>query len=49
MPNSLGKHFILTPFKWAEKRFSISCLVYATELTQYATYGKVRWVVRKLF
>ena len=36
-----GKHFILTPFKGTENGFSIFCLVCATELTQYTTYGKI--------
>ena len=31
----------LTPFKEAENRFSISCLVCPTELTQHTTYEKV--------
>ena len=35
--------FILTPFKWAKNRYSMSCLVCATELTQYTTYGKSIW------
>ena len=45
-----GKHFILTPFKGAENRFSISCLVCATELTKYTTYEeKLHWEVLRLF
>ena len=38
-----------TSFKEAETRFSISCLVCATRLTQYKTYGKVHWVTLDLF
>ena len=34
-----GNTSFSTPFKEAENRFSISCLVCATELTQYITYG----------
>ena len=30
-----GKHCILTPFKGTDNHFSITCLVCATELTQY--------------
>ena len=37
-----------TPSKEAENPFSIPCLVCATELTQYTTYGKVHWVTLKL-
>ena len=44
-----GKHSIVAPLKWTENHFSISCLVCATELTQYTTYGKVHWVVLRLF
>ena len=36
-----GKHFIMTPFKRTENRFSISCLICATKLTQYTKNGKV--------
>ena len=41
----LGNHFILTPLKGEETRFSISCLVCATEMIKFTTYGKVHWVV----
>ena len=37
----------LAPFKGAENRFSLSCLVCATAMTQYTAYGKVHWVVLK--
>ena len=40
-----GNALFFTPFKGADNRFSISCLVCATELTEYATCGKVNWVV----
>ena len=45
-----GKALFLTPFKGTEEnRFSISCLVLATDLTKYTTYGHLHWVVLKLF
>ena len=44
-----GKHFIRISLKGTGNRFSITYLVCATELTKYATYGKVHWVVLKLF
>ena len=45
----IGKALFLTPFKGTENRFSISCLVLATDLTKYTTYGNLHWVVLKLF
>ena len=44
-----GNASFLTPFKEAQNRFSISCLVCATELTQYTTYRKVNWVTLNSF
>ena len=45
----IGKALFLTPFKGTESRFSISCLVWATDQTKYTTYGNLHWVVLKLF
>ena len=45
----IGKALFFIPFKETEKRFSISCLVWATDLTKYTTYGNLHWVVLKLF
>ena len=41
--------FFFTSFKGLDNRFSLSCLICARELTQNTTYGKVHWVVLKLF
>ena len=45
----IGKALFLTPFKGTENRFSISCLVGATDLTKYTTGGNLHWAVLKLF
>ena len=42
-----GKALFLTPC--IGNRFSISCLVCATDLTKYTTYENLHWVVLKLF
>ena len=45
----IGKALFLTPCIGTEIRFSISCLVLATDLTKNTTYGNLHWVVLKLF
>ena len=45
----IGNTLFLTPFKGTENRFSISCMVCATDLTKYTTYGNLHWMVLKLF
>ena len=45
----IGNALFLIPFKGTENRFSISCMVRATDLTIYTFYGNLHWVVLKLF
>ena len=43
-----GNASFSTPYKEAENRYLISCLVCAIELTQYTTYGIVHLVTLNL-
>ena len=44
-----GNASFFTPLKEAENRFSISCLVCATEQSQESTYEENHWVTLNLF
>ena len=45
----IGKALFLTACIETQNRFSISCLVFATDLTKYTTYENLHSVVLKLF
>ena len=44
-----GNASFLIPLKETENRFSIFCLVCATEQSQESTYGENHWVTLNLF